>query len=55
MEFKKGMKVNYNTGTNSGTGMIVGIRQCTRGVFYEVEDANTKKVYALRGAKLSVA
>lgn len=55
MEFKKGMKVNYNTGTNSGTGKIVGIRQGMKGAFYEVEDAKTKKVYALRGAKLSAA
>ena len=53
MEFKKGMAVKYNTGTNTGSGKIIGIRTGQKGDFYEVKDSLTKKVYALRAAKLT--
>lgn len=52
---KKGSKVNYNTGTNSGTGKIIGIRERVKGNFYEVQCAATGKIYALRAAKLTLA
>jgi len=53
MEFKKGQKVTYNTGTNQGTGTITMIRPGLKGVFYEVTDKTAKKVYMLRGKKLT--
>ena len=53
MEFKKGMKVKYTTGVNSGTGTIIKINPTTKGNFYVVRDDSNRAVYALRGAKLT--